>query len=81
MTWSNENRNIYYMAKPVLSKSVRSDWFFLGRDFAVQTNGLSRVFLFWRKAGKLKICKQKSEKTCEYCHSSQRNQQKILFYF
>ena len=25
----------YYMAKPVLGKSVRSDWFFLGRDFAV----------------------------------------------
>ena len=25
-----------YMAKPVLSKSERSDWFFLGRDFAVQ---------------------------------------------
>ena len=28
---------IYYMAKPVLGKSVRSDWFFLGRDFAVGT--------------------------------------------
>ena len=69
------------MAKRVLSKSVCSDWFFLGRDFAVQTNGLSRVFLFLSKAGKFKNWNQNSEKTCEYCHSSQRNQQKILFLF
>ena len=37
------------MAKPGLGKSVRFDWFFLGRDFAVRTvsNVPSRVFLFW----------------------------------
>ena len=32
------------MAKPVLGKSVRSDWFFLGRDFAVRT-----VSMEWSK--------------------------------
>ena len=26
------------MAKPVLGKSLRSDWFFLSRDFAVWTD-------------------------------------------
>ena len=28
---------ILHKAKPVLGKSVRSDWFFLGQEFAVQT--------------------------------------------
>ena len=28
---------IYYIAKPVLGKSQRSDWCFLGRAFAVRT--------------------------------------------
>lgn len=64
-----QNRNIYYMAKPVLNKSVHSYWFFLGRDFAVQTNGLNCVFLFWSKAGKFKIWNQNSKKKCEYNHS------------
>ena len=27
----------YFMANPVLGKSLCSDWFFLGQDFAVQT--------------------------------------------
>ena len=31
------------MAKPVLGKSVRSDWFFLGRDFVVQTIAMETV--------------------------------------
>ena len=31
------------MAKPVLGKSVRSDWFFLGRDFAVRTVSMKTV--------------------------------------
>ena len=31
------------MAKPVLGKSVRSDWFFLGRDFAVRTFSMETV--------------------------------------
>ena len=50
----------YYMAEPALGKFVRSDWFFLGRDFAVGT-GPCRVVLFWSKAGKLKNCNQNSE--------------------
>ena len=54
---------LYYMAKPVLGKSVRSDWFLLGRDFAVRTVSItSRVFLFWSKAGTFKICNQNSKK-------------------
>ena len=31
------------MAKTVLGKSVRSDWFFLGRDFAVRTVSMEMV--------------------------------------
>ena len=31
------------MAKPVLGKSVRSDWFFLDRDFAVRTVSMKTV--------------------------------------
>jgi len=31
------------MAKPVLGKSVRSDWFFLGRNFAVRSKPCSFV--------------------------------------
>ena len=52
------------MVKPLLGKSVRSDWFFLGRDFAVRHgNGPSRYFCFGAiKAGKFKICNQNSEK-------------------
>ena len=37
------------MAKPVLGKSVPSDWFLLGRDFAVRTVSMETVqdvFLF-----------------------------------
>ena len=47
------------MANPVLGKSLSSDWFFLGQDFAVRP---TRVFLFWSEAGKFKICNQNSEK-------------------
>ena len=31
------------MAKPVLGKSVRSDWFLLGLDFAVRTVSMETV--------------------------------------
>ena len=41
------------MANPVLGKSLCSDWFFLGPI---------RVFLFWSKARKFKICNQDSKK-------------------
>ena len=31
------------MAKPVLGKSLCSDWFFLGKDFAVRTVSMETV--------------------------------------
>ena len=33
----------YYMANPVLGKSLCSDWFFLGQDFAVRTVPMETV--------------------------------------
>ena len=33
----------YYMANPVLGKSLCSDWFFLGQDFAVGTVSMETV--------------------------------------
>ena len=33
----SKNTLLYYMANPALGKSLCSDWFFLGQDFAVQT--------------------------------------------
>ena len=33
----------YYMANPVLGKSLCSDWFFLGQDFAVRTVSMEMV--------------------------------------
>ena len=71
----------YYMAKPVLGKSVRSDWFFLGRDSAVQTVSVGTVqvvyFCFGAKPANSKFA-TKTAKKCSYCHSSQRNYQKKL---
>ena len=59
----------YYMANPVLGKSLCSDWFFLGQDFAVRTVSVETVqsvyFSFWSEAGKFKICSQNSEKKYE----------------
>ena len=53
------------MANLILGKSLCSDWFYLGQDFAVRT--------VWSEAGKLKICYQnsKNERNCEYFPSSQ----------
>ena len=42
MKMSNFKRN-YYMAKPVLGKSLCSDSFFLGQDFAVRTVSVETV--------------------------------------
>ena len=52
----------YYMANPVLGKSLCSDWFFLGQDFAVSMETVQSVYFFWSKANKFKICNQDSEK-------------------
>ena len=64
------------MGKPVLGKSLCSDRFFLGQDFAVRSKP---CILFWSEAGKFKICNQNSEKkNCEYCYSSHWNYKKKL---
>ena len=39
----NKGIYFYYMANPVLSKSMCSDWFFLGQDFAVRTVSMETV--------------------------------------
>ena len=38
------------MAKPVVGKSVRSDWFFLGRDFAVMKRSKRYIFFVAKPA-------------------------------
>ena len=68
----------YYMANPVLGKSLCSDLFFLGQDFAVRTVSMKTVqsVYFCFEAGKFKICNKDSEKKkCENCHSSHWNYQ------
>ena len=61
------------MAKPVLSKSVRSDWFFW-RDFAVR-----KPFIFvLEQSLQIQKLQPKQRKKCEYCYFSQPNYQKKL---
>ena len=73
-----------YMAKPVLSKSVCSDWFFLGRDFAVRTVSMKTVqgskpcIFVLEQSRQIQNLQPKQRKKCEYCHSSSRNHQKKL---
>ncbi len=46
------------MAKPVLGKSERSDWFFVGRDFAIRTfstKTVQAVYFFFRKPANSKF--------------------------
>ena len=70
------------MAKPVLRKSLCSDWFFLGQDFAVRTVSMETVqpvyFCFGAKPANSKFATKTAKKNCEYCHSSQWNYQKKL---
>ena len=47
------------MAKPVLGKSVRSDWFFLGWDFAVRSKPCSFVLEQSRQIQTLQLKQQK----------------------
>ena len=57
------------MAKPVLGKSLCSDWFFLGQDFAVRTISMETVqpvyFCFGAKPANSKFAtkQQKKKKT------------------
>ena len=73
---------LYYMANPVLGKSLCSDWFFLGQDFAVRTVSTETVqpvyFCFGAKPANSKFATKTAKKNCEYCHSSQGNYQKKL---
>ena len=54
------------MAKPVLGKSVRSDWFLLGRDFAVRTLSMETVqavyFCFGAKPSNSKFATKTAKK-------------------
>ena len=43
LRFQNSRKEDYYVTKPVLGKSERSDWFFLGRDFAVRTVSMETV--------------------------------------
>ena len=60
---------IYYMAKPVLGKSLSSDWFFLGQDFAVRTVSTETVqsvyFCFWVKPTNSKFAIKTAKKKYE----------------
>ena len=65
---------INYMANPVLGKSLCSDWFFLGQDFAVRTVSMETVqtmyFCFGAKPANSTFTTKTAEKKCENCHSS-----------
>ena len=69
------NKIYYYMANPVLGKSLCSDWFFLGQDFAVRTVSMKTVqpvyFCFGAKPANSKFAPKTAKKDCEYCHSLQ----------
>ena len=57
------------MAKPVLGKSVRSDWFLLGRDFGVRTVSMETVqdvyFCFGVKPATSKLQSQQRKKNVD----------------
>ena len=64
------------MLNPFLGKSLCSDWFFLGQDFAVRTVSMEKVqpvyFCFGAKPTNSKFATKSAKKknNCEYCHSS-----------
>ena len=70
------------MANPVLGKSLCSDWFFLGQDFAVRTVSMETVqsvyFYFGAKPTNSKIATKTAKKKCENSHSSHWNYQQEL---
>ena len=61
------------MANPVLGKSLRSDWFFLGQDFAVRTVSTETVqtvyFCFGAKPASSNFATKTAKKKCENCHT------------
>ena len=52
------------MANPVLGKSLCSDWFFLGQDFAVRYL-LSVYFCFGAKPANSKFATKTAKKKCD----------------
>ena len=60
-----------------LCKSLCSDWFFLGQDFAVRTVSVETVqsvyFCFEAKPANSKFETKTAKKKFEYCHSSHWN--------
>ena len=71
---TKKSKLYYYMANPVLGKSLCSDWFFLGQDFAVRTVSMEMVqsvyFCFAAKPANSKFATKTAKKKCENCHSS-----------
>ena len=59
----------YYMANPVLGKSLCSDWFFLGPGFAVRTVSMETVqsvyFCFRAKPANSTFATKTAKKKCE----------------
>ena len=59
-------KTFYHMANPVLGKSVCSDWFFLGQDFAVRTVSVETVqsvyFCFGAKPANSKFATKTAKK-------------------
>ena len=78
----DRNKRSYYMANPVLGKSLCSDWFFLGQDFAVRTVSMETVqsvyFCFGAKPANSIFATKTAKKKCENCHSSHWNYQQKL---
>ena len=76
------NNRVYYMANTVLDKSLCSDWFFLGLDFAVRTVSMetfqSVYFFFGAKPANSKFATKTAKKKSENCHSSHWNYQQEL---
>ena len=64
----------YYMANPDPGKSLCSDWFFLGQDFAVRTVSMETVqyvyFCFEEKPANSTFATKPAKKKCENGHSS-----------
>ena len=64
---SLRDKIFYYMAKPVLGKSLCSDWFFLGQDFAVRTVSTETVqsvyFCFGAKPANSKFATKTAKKS------------------
>ena len=63
------NNTVYYMANPVLGKSLCSDWFFLSQDFAVRTVSMATVqpvyFCFGARPANSKFATKTAKKKTE----------------